>query len=355
MPNILYLIDSLSGGGAERQFALLVKYLPKHWARRVWSMGRGPFEEVIRCTGIKMDIKERTWQYDISPILNLWQIIKEWSPDAVHSWGWMSTLAAAPMCKHLGVPLIDSTIRGGTLRRSRLTRKLAMHMADRVIANSNAGLKAWGINNDKGRIVYNGFDPERLKFCSNEKRRDGNPFTVIMTGRMILEFKDYLTFIKIARKVNIDYGLPIRFIALGNGPDRKRITEEASDLIQQGSFLFPDPELEIINIVRQADVGILLSPKGEGCSNSIMEYMICGLPVVCNDAGGNCELVGDGITGYLTPTIDVQSFVEKLTFLYTHPIERIVMGRAGKNKVMEEYSIERMTLKTIEVYSELFH
>ena len=356
MPKILYLIDSLGNGGAERQLALLVKNLPDHWMRRVWGMGKGPFSDEIGGAGIQMDIKERSWQFDVSPILDLWRIIKQWSPDIVHSWGWMSTLAAAPICKYLGVPLIDSSLRGGAVRHYRRSvRKLAMQIADRTIANSYAGLEVWGINKEKGRVVYNGFDPERIKYCNNVEHRDGNPFTVIMTGRMLLEYKDFISFIKIARKAVIDNRLPFQFIALGNGPDRIKIMEEANDLIKQGIVVFPDPQLEIINIVKKADVGILLSPEGEGCSNSIMEYMICGLPVLCNDAGGNRELVKDGITGYLTPTIEIQAILEKITYLYLHPEDRIAMGSAGNKRVIEEFSLERMISKMMEVYAELIH
>lgn len=356
MPKILFLKDSLPNGGAERQFALLIKYLPIHWERRVWCMGRGPFEEVILATGVQLDIKERSWRFDFTPTFNLWRLIKEWSPDLVHSWGWMSTLAAAPICKYLGIPLIDSSLRGGTVRQYRKSvSKLAMQIADRTIANSYAGMKAWGIQKVKGRVVYNGFDPERLKYCVSQERRDENPFTVIMTGRMILQYKDYLSFLRIARKIILDYGLPFRFIAVGNGPDRIRIMEEARNLVLQKSVIFPVPDVEIINLVKQADVGILLSPEGEGFSNSIMEYMMCGLPVVCNDLGGNRELVVDGLTGFLTPTIDMQNVVDKLIYLYSHPVERIAMGCAGKNRVLKEYSLKNMISRTIKVYSELLH
>lgn len=356
MPRVLYLMDGLSNGGAERQFALLIRYLPDHWARRVWSMDDGPFRDVIEGTGVRVDIRRRSWQLDITPTYDLWRIIREWRPDVVHSWGWMSTLAAAPLCKHLRLPLIAGTIRGGMIRRRRkLGQKFVLHIADRVIANSHAGLEAWGVHGAIGRVVYNGFDPERLEHSIGEGRRFGHPFTIIMTGRMILEYKDYLAFIGIARKVTMDQGLPVRFVAVGDGPDRQIIMKEASDLVQHGSMVFPDPELDVVDMVRQASVGILLSPQGEGCSNSIMEYMACGLPVICNDAGGNRELVLDGTTGFLVPSIDLDAFVSRLLYLYDNPAQRIMMGRAGRDRILTEFSVEQMVARMIAVYSEWPH
>ena len=57
-------------------------------------------------------------------------------------------------------------------------------------------------------------------------------------------------------------------------------------------------------LIRHCDIGVLTS-ESEGLSNSIMEYMACGLPVVCTDVGGNPELVRHGENGYLFPAGDV--------------------------------------------------
>ena len=52
--------------------------------------------------------------------LPLWRLLFEWRPDVVHSWDWMSTLAALPLCRLLGIPIVDATIRNGTVRREGL-------------------------------------------------------------------------------------------------------------------------------------------------------------------------------------------------------------------------------------------
>src|SRR5690349_3530786 len=110
-PRILVLSDGLEVGGAERQIALLLKYLPNSWPRRVWSMNDGPFAMEICKAGIPVSIKLRAWRLDPFPALHLWSLIRNWKPSVVHSFGHMCTLAAIPACRILRIPLINGTIR----------------------------------------------------------------------------------------------------------------------------------------------------------------------------------------------------------------------------------------------------
>ena len=88
-----------------------------------------------------------------------------------------------------------------------------------------------------------------------------------------------------------------RFLLVGDGPERDRLIRQAGDLTETGVVVFPQPRMEVLGLVRQANVGVLMTnPRlaNEGLSNSIMEYMALGLPVVCGNGGGNPELVQDG-------------------------------------------------------------
>ena len=158
--------DALPSGGAERQLALITEYLPERWERRVWTMGGGPFVEVIRQHGQRVDVSARAARLDVRPAADLWRLLRDWRPDVVHSWDWMSSLAALPVCAVLGIPIVDGTIRNGIARRRRaLPLRAAMAGAKLIVANSHAGLRAWGVGSAKGRVVYNAFDPARWPLC----------------------------------------------------------------------------------------------------------------------------------------------------------------------------------------------
>jgi glycosyltransferase involved in cell wall biosynthesis len=349
---ILFITDSLENGGLERQLALLVKYLPQGWEGRVWSMSDGPFRNVIENLNVRLDICMRTWQYDITPAFSLWRIIYEWCPDIVHAWGWMSCLAAAPICRAVKIPLIDGTIRMGmkSLRR-KWPHWLGLKLADGVIANSRAGLHAWHISESKGKVIYNGFDPKRLELigASNNKNKK---FTVVMVGRMVKE-KDFSSYINAARFISKN-DKNWCFLAIGSGMDRPNLIENAQDLVESDIIRFPKPVYEVLPHLISADVGVLLSTPlicAEGCSNAIMEYMACKLPVICTQGGGNQEIVINGQTGFMIPAGDADSLVEKLRYLKNNRETALKMGEAGHKLFLDLFSVQRMVEETLSFYS----
>ena len=356
MTKVLYLADTLRNGGAERQLALLVKYLPPEWNRRVWSLGGGSFAELIRASGVPVEVHERSWRYDLAPILDLWQTLIRRRPAIVHSWGWVSSAAAGPLCRLLGIPWIDGSIRVGWVPREHVFRaRSALALADRVIANSRAGLEAWGIPGSKGRVVYNGVDPERLS-PATRSRPAGGPFTVVMAARMS-PVKDFAAFLQAARLVTAqNSGQPWRFLALGAGPGRTALIESASDLIEKGIVSFVDAGLEVFPYLQAADAGVLMTNPdllAEGCSNTILEYMVSGLPVVCSDSGGNREVVTEGKTGFIVPTLDASALADRLIWLQQHPEAAAEMGRAGSQRLLKEFTVQNLVRNTVSVYEEL--
>ncbi len=355
MPKVLLLADGLSNGGAERQLALLAKYLPQEWDRRVFSLGDGSFAQVIRSNGIQVDICERKTRFDPRPAFALWRLLVEWKPHVVHSWGWMSSVAAGFLCKVLGIHFIDGTIRMGDLPpRRALVQRLGMIWAKQVIANSQAGLMAWKISPEKGRVVYNGFDPERLALYDSLSEKTDTLFTVIMVGRMQPE-KDYETFIGAIRLIT-KKDANWRFIALGSGILRKSLLKQANDLVKSGMLIFPEPTLEVLPYVKKANVGVLMTAQGiheEGISNAIMEYMACGLPVVCSESGGNRELVINEQTGFIIEPNKPDVLAEKLLWLKEHPGIAQAIGQAGRERIKREFTVEKMVANTLAVYGEM--
>lgn len=352
---ILLLADSLGNGGLERQLALLATSLPREHERRVWAMGGGRFAGYLAQRGVDVAIRTRSWRLDPRPAAQLWQDLRAWRPDVVHSWSWMSTLAAAPACRALGLPLVDGTIQTGAYRPElfRLNR-LGMACATVVVANTQAGLDAWGVDPSRGRVVYNGFDAARLDAPEGTREREpGRPFTVIMTARME-PVKHYDVVIAAARQLARE-GDGWRFVLVGDGADRARLLRAAADLTETGTVVFPEPTMEVLDLVRQADVGVLMTNPAlasEGLSNSIMEYMAFGLPVICGNGGGNPELVLDGVTGFIVPQGDPDRLAERLAYLREHADARRDLGAAGRARIAGEFSVEAMVERMLAVYTE---
>lgn len=351
---VLLLTDDLANGGAERQFTMPAKYLPPTWKRRVWSLDDGPFAPVIRADGTPLRIRQRARRLDPTPALDLLRVAHRWKPDVLHAWGWMSAIAAGLVGRILGVPVIDGTIRGAYVpARGQIASRLTVRMATRVIANSRAGLVAWGVDERRGRVVYNGFDPDRLSLSGQIEPREDGRYTVVMTGRMQWE-KDFRGLLAAARLLTATEPEAWRFILVGNGPDRQALLDEAAPLVSRGIVEFPPPTMEVLPIVRRADAAVLLSASAgaEGCSNSILEYLARGLPVVCNDSGGNRELVEHGSTGFILPSADPAALAATLRRLRDNPAEAAEMGARGKRRLETAFSVEQMVAGTVAVYEE---
>ena len=362
MPNVLFVIDSLGLGGTERQLTLLVKYFPISWRVRVVAFGGGQFAKKIADSRIKLTVLNRRNRYDLKPVWEFGKLLLTIRPDIVHSWSWMSSAVAAPMCKLLKIKFINGCIRNSSgpdrkISGKTLRARMAFYLSNRIVANSHAGLHACGIYSAKGKVIYNGIDPQQLNRLHAGNREMTPPYTVIMTARME-PVKKFSMFIEGAREINhIDPG-NWRFIALGDGKDKKELVENSSDLISNGIIEFPGAVDDVVPYLLQADIGVLLTNgkvHKEGFSNSIMEYMACGLPVICMKNGGNNELVVSNKTGFLLESDNLNNFVDKLVWLVNHPDQAIKMGGAGRERIEQLCSTERMVEEYVDLYQDVLN
>lgn len=356
---VMLLIDALGNGGAERQLTLLAEHLPEEWQPHVVSLGGGLFAARLRGRGVPLTILQRRSRLDPLPAMDLWRSMRDSPPDVVHSWGWMSTMISGPLCRMMGTPLIDGAIRSGVREADHPSlRRFSKALATKVVANSQAGLEAWGVGPERGTIVYNGFDWSRMPAELTTRgghslplAHDRDSFTVVMAARMAPQ-KDFRTVIRAAHLLRGQWPR-WRFVLVGHGEDRARLMAEAADLIAEGTVEFPDPGLEVLGQVVNADVGVLMTNTAlhqEGCSNTIMEYMACNLPVVCSEGGGNREVVVDGTTGFVIPPFDAEGLALKLLWLREHESEGRAMGEAGRLRIVDLFSTTRMVADYVRVY-----
>jgi glycosyltransferase involved in cell wall biosynthesis len=350
---VLMVADGLPIGGLERQLTLLVSHL-SDWDVRVMTFGGGPSEDGLVQTGVPLEVLRRRYRWDVSPAAGLWRAVREWRPDVVHTWGWMSTAAAVLPCRVHRIPLVDGSIRTGRVpvHAGRIQRRL-VRVADAAIANSSAGLAAFGVDGDRGYVVRNAFDPARWALCEAE---NGRPvFDAVMVGRMVLG-KDFRCFLDAARLLRSQDSRAWKFAAVGSGDDEPDLRQEYAELLEDGTVELLDGLTEVLPCVRQAAVGVLLTdPKylAEGFSNALMEYMACGLPVVCSDGGGNRELVVDGVTGVVLGRYSPEVVAGAVRRLREDGELARSYGEAGRRRIREECGIDSLVNGTLRVYRDV--
>jgi glycosyltransferase involved in cell wall biosynthesis len=338
--------------------ALLATALPPEHERLVCSIDDGPFAEVLRQEGVGVVALGRGRRLDLSPLVHLGRVIFSYRPDVVHCYGWMGAMASALPCRSLAIPLIDGSIRSGSVLKHRAHMYwLTARVADEVIANSRSGLLAHPVPPRKGTVIQNGFDARRIPTRSALSATIEGGLRVVMAARMNPE-KDYRTFIDAARlwAENDLQASKAVFLPVGDGSDRDRLMRSSWDVVEQGYLEFPPPGLDVMGTIAASDVGVLLTDPRlavEGCSNSILEYMACGLPVVCSRGGGNAEVVVEGQTGFIIPPSDAPSLVERLRYLESHPAEARRMGSEGRSRVMRLFSADRLAEDALRLYRQV--
>ena len=93
--------------------------------------------------------------------------------------------------------------------------------------------------------------------------------------------------------------------------------------------------------------------NASGISNSVLEYMAAGKPVIATDLGGTKELIINGETGLLVKHREIDELVNNIEYLLDHPRVAREMGNAGRERIKTEFSLERMVQSYIRLYNEL--
>lgn len=203
-----------------------------------------------------------------------------------------------------------------------------------------------------GRVtrICNGVDTARFHPAAGG--RAGPDLVVGSVGRLE-PVKDFMNlargFALAARAAGPGSGPGLRLRLVGDGSERARI---AAFLVAEG--LAERCELagardDVPAQMRDFDLFVLPS-RAEGISNTILEAMATGLPVIATDVGGNAELVAHGETGFLVPPGDPAAIAERIGWYRAHPAELARHGRAARARAEAAFSIDAMVARYRALY-----
>jgi glycosyltransferase involved in cell wall biosynthesis len=146
----------------------------------------------------------------------------------------------------------------------------------------------------------------------------------------------------------------LRLALIGGGP----LLAECRQLLMDAGVIdlawLPGERGDIPGIMRGLDCFVLPS-LAEGVSNTILEAMSSGLPVIATDVGGNAELVSAGVTGYIIPATNPEAMAEKIVLLANRRDIAHDMGRAGRDLVERKFSMNAMVAAYQDLYDKLLY
>jgi glycosyltransferase involved in cell wall biosynthesis len=358
---ILFFIDSFPAGGKERRLVELMKGLRKRPGiefELVIMSNDVHYKEVFDLD-IKVHFVIRKTKKDISVFSKFYRLCKIFKPDIVHCWDSMTAVYLVPVSKLLGIKLVngmvvDTPAKKNTGNKTWLRAKLTFPFSNMIVGNSRAGLYAYGAPKKKAVCIHNGFNFERNGNLADKEsiRRELGIYTKFAVGMVasFSIFKDYKTYFS-AAKILLNKRKDITFLAIGDDTDSTDSKELiSSEFIQYFRLLGRRSDVE--SLINSMDVCVLATFT-EGISNSILEYMSLAKPVIATDGGGTNEIIEDKKTGFLVNVSKPNEIAEKIEILLENRAMAEEMGLAGKKRVEEFFSINKMIEDFVLNYNKL--
>lgn len=355
---ILFLIERLSGGGRERRLVQLIKglsELSESYETYVLTFSAGIDYEDVFATKARLIIWDSCSRMSLFRFLS--KAMHDIKPDIVHSWmGGTTDMILIPFLKwayHFKyiAGFIANSNRTKSFSLYNFAAQFTYFLADAIVSNSQAGLAAKHAPKKKSLVIYNGFDFARLtkRLDISKKRKQLNittPYVVTMVAR-VSPAKDYESFVALAEKAKKDK-MPVLFLAIGKGESLDYFKKRAID-----NIVFLGQRNDVEEILQASDISVLFTNDhvhSEGVSNSIMEAMAVGLPVIATAGGGTAEIIDNEVDGFIITPKDVNSCFALLKRLLKDDSYRATVGRNAVDKVKEKFLLSKMVDEYIKLY-----
>jgi sugar transferase (PEP-CTERM/EpsH1 system associated) len=370
VPLIAHVIYRFDVGGLENGLVNLINHMPAQLFRHaiVSLTDHSDFRERLKRDDISVFTLHKPPGNSPATVLKLWRLFRRLRPDIVHTRN-IAALDATVPAALAGVPVRIHGEHGrdvddldGANTRRQLVRRLYKPFVHQYIALSGDLARYLrdkiGVPYSRIAQIYNGVDSSLFHppaGCREEVPHPGfsgpGQFVIGTVGRM-QEVKDQLTLARaFVRLLQIMPGAQerLRLVMVGDGPLRERVSAVLAEAGADRYAWLPGKRDDVARIMRSFDLFVLPS-LAEGISNTILEAMATGLPVLATEVGGNPELVRVGETGTLVPRDDPESMALGLR-AYAESAELCRRhGAEARRTVETKFGMEAMVNAYLKVY-----
>lgn len=363
---LVLLIRSLEIGGAERQLVALARGAVAlgHEVHVLTFYPGGALRGDLESAGVPVFSLEKRGRWDAAGfLLRLIRRLRQEKPDVLYCFLPSANLVGLLAARLSGVPHVAWGVRASNMdmtqydRLSRfevwLASKLARY-AGTIICNSEAGAAyhaSLGYPADKMIVIQNGIDTDR--FCFDEAGRDrvrrewGLAPTDLVIGlpARLDPMKGHETALK-ALALLVD--MPnVKLVCVGAGPLNEPLREFSRQLKLEGRVIWTGARSDMPAVYSAFDISSS-SSYGEGFSNAIAEAMACERLCVVTDVGDSAKIVGE--TGWVIPARSPEAMAEAWRrVLAMTATERAEAGSRARQRIVDNFSVERMVKRTLEV------
>lgn len=297
------------------------------------------------------------------PLFRLIRIFQRNKPHIVHTrnWGALEAVVAARLA---GVPVVIHSEHGyevenirGLPLRQRMFRRFAYGLADRIFAVTKElrdyhAAQAW-TEPERIGVLYNGVDTSKFYPCAETRERVRRDLA-LPSGRIVLgsvgrmvPIKDYGTLLE-AAKLLLKQGADVHVLLVGKGPELGALQAQARSLLP-GRVTFTGASDRVPELLNAMDIFVLCS-LGEGMSNTLLEAMSTGLPIVATRLGGNTEVIGVENSEWLFTPGDRRELTDRIVRLISEGVSRHSIT-SSRGRAVTEFSLDAMQQRYRDLYT----
>lgn len=357
--NILLITPRLDIGGEELSTIAVAEELKKRGHNVYYMSSGGPLREELwkkRINYLQGKVDGRSVIGIMRGLFAIRKMLKEYDIDIVH--------ASEPRLAIMGyfANRFLSAKKSRVIWHDRgttnhlLSAKLFNFMADFVVANSHyekSELVLRGLSSEKVKVVHNSMylslqgksEPSDVFSEFGINLKDGS--IIGMTSRLTPR-KGHKYLLEAVPQILKCFN-KARFLIIGEGKIEDELKAFTRRIGVQENIIFAGTRRDLERIY--PFLNILAVPSlYEPLGNVSMEAMAFGKPVVASNTGGIPEVVEDGVTGILVPPKDSKRIAEAVIYLLENPDVAKKMGKAGRERVKEYFTIQRVGGELEEVY-----
>lgn len=337
------MTDTLLVGGAERQIIYLTKALGEKYNVKLIVYYGNLFDEKYRA--LTVEFSENVIWLEGSHLSKLYRIYKLFRKNkgaVVISFLAAMNIVNAVVGKISGTSVRIGGIMSTTIKKHKLfPQKLAHnYLLTSTISNNHAVcpyLIQKGFNPQKLFVVHNciGNVPEFFR----KPLEHAETVKIVSLSRFVWQ-KDLLTALKAIQLLKNELNGKFKYILAGYGQEEQSLRSSIDKMnLSDHIEMIIKPDVE--KVLKEGDI-FLMTSVFEGTSNSIMEGMAYGMPVVTTNAGDAKYLVEDGNTGFVCEKGDFVSIAASLKNLVQNRELITSFGKNGYKKITEEFSVTKL-------------
>ncbi len=357
---IAFVIPTMDRGGAEKQLCLLAENLPRdEFDVHVFLLTRdGPRSESLRAAEIPVTLIGKRFKIDPTAIFRLRREFLRLRPDIVHTWIFAANSFGRAAARLAHVPRILASERCVDPWKSAtqhfVDRRLARY-TEWITTNSTGVVDFYanhGIPRKKFRVIPNGIENPNSDSITrseafNRLEIDENRRLIMAVGRLWPQkrYRDLIWAAELLGTAREDTTLVI----VGDGPQRGELLRFRDAVSTPERVRFAGQRSDVGELLPHADV-FWIGSEYEGQSNSVIEAMQLGVPVVASDIPGNRDLVVQGETGTIVTLGDTAGFArESMELLNDGNLSRR-FSQAAQQRIATEFTVEKMVNHHADLY-----